>query len=425
MRWAVLAMLFFGFLINFADKSIVGFAAGPLMKELGLSYGQWGIIGSSFFWIFPLAAILVGALTDKIGAKKMISIMLLAWSILQFGGYVIAGFSTLLLYRFLLGFAEGGYAPAALNQLFSYFPPHMRARATTIFTTGSTVGAYAVAPLIVALIQIVGWRHTFAITGLFSLLLLVVWIIVIPKRSPKLQEVEEKPVASQKSKVTWSELYSVLLSRTCLLTLFATAGFFFLSTWMQIWMPLYFVKVVQISEMGMAYSTLMVGAISVMTAITMATISDRVFKKTQNLRAARVWVTGSGMMTSALIFGSLFFIHSAVWAVFAIGLAHGFSFIILTTSHIIMSHQLPERTSTLSGVIVAFQNIAAAISSIATGFIIEFAGKDNVIQGFNYSFLMVSSIILIISLLFTIFVYPDRNKNKINLADIGEASSVS
>lgn len=49
MRWFVLITLFFGFLINFADKSVVGIAAAPIMKELGLSYAQWGIIGSSFF----------------------------------------------------------------------------------------------------------------------------------------------------------------------------------------------------------------------------------------------------------------------------------------------------------------------------------------------------------------------------------------
>ncbi|MDR6998417.1 MFS transporter [Neobacillus niacini] len=425
MRWVVLAILFFGFLINFADKSVVGLAAGSVMKELNLTYAQWGIIGSSFFWIFPIAAIFVGAITDKIGSKKILSYMLLAWSVLQFGGYVIAGFSTLLLYRILLGFSEGGFAPASLRQLFAYFPPNMRARATTIFTTGATVGAYAVAPLVVALIHMTGWRHTFAIMGLCSLVLFVVWTIVVPKQSPKLQEVEKESVSTPKSKFTWSEFYPILLSRTCLLTLFATFGFFCLSSWMQIWMPIYFVKVAHISEMGMAYATLLIGASSVLVSITMATISDRVFKKTQNLRMARVWVTGIGMLIGALFIGSLCFIHSPVWSVIAIALGYGLSFLIMSTSHIIMSHQLPERTSTLSGVIVAFQNIAAMICPIVTGFMIEFAGKDNVTQGFNYSFLMISLIILIISILFTIFVYPDRKMETVNLVKMEEATSGS
>lgn len=407
MRWIVLGILFLGFLINFADKSVVGLASVPLMNELGLSYAQWGIIGSSFFWIFPIAAIVIGVLTDKFGSKKMITIMLLAWSVLQFGGYVIVGFSTLLLYRILLGLAEGGYAPASLRLLFSYFPTEMRARVTTIFTSGATIGAYAVAPIVVFLIQAFGWRHTFAIMGVASLVLLILWVFVVPKKSPTLyEEVVETP----KNKVTWAELYPVLFSRTCLFTLFATFGYFCLSSWMQVWMPLYFTQVVKLSHMNMAYSTLMIGGSSVFIAFLMAWISDKVFKKTKSIHRARVGVTGAGMLVGSLFFASLYFIHTPIWSVIAISLAYGLGYLILSTSHIIMSHQLPERTSTLSGIIVAFQNVAAAISPILTGFIIEMVGKDHIAQGFNYSFLMVAGIIFIVAILFIALVRPDRKK---------------
>ncbi|MDM5247899.1 MFS transporter [Lysinibacillus sp. G4S2] len=415
MRWIVLGILFLGFLINFADKSVVGLASVPIMDELGLSYAQWGIIGSSFFWIFPIAAIVIGALTDKFGSKKMITIMLLVWSVLQFGGYVIVGFSTLLLYRILLGMAEGGYAPASLRLLFSYFPTEMRARVTTIFTSGATIGAYAVAPIVVFLIQAFGWRHTFAMMGVASLVLLILWVFVVPKKSPTLYE-EVEVVETPKNKVTWAELYPVLLSRTCLFTLFATFGYFCLSSWMQIWMPLYFTQVVKLSEMNMAYSTLMIGGSSVFIAFLMAWISDKVFKKTKSIRRARVGVTGAGMLVGSVFFASLYFIHSPIWSVIAISLAYGLGYLILSTSHIIMSHQLPERTSTLSGIIVAFQNVAAAISPILTGFIIEMVGKDHLAQGFNYSFLMVAGIIFIVAILFIALVHPDRKK-----ADVQEA----
>lgn len=423
MRWFVLVILFLGFLINFADKSVVGLAAGPLMEELGLNYAQWGVIGSSFFWIFPVAAVFVGALTDKISPKKIIAFMLLAWSLLQFGGYIIGGFATLLLYRIFLGFAEGGYAPASLRQLFAYFPPAMRARVTTIFTAGSTVGAYGVAPLIVLLLQMVGWRHAFAIMGLFSLVLLVVWVTVVPKKTPELIELEEKSDSAPKRKVTWSELYPVLLSRTSIFTLFVAFGFFCLSSWMQIWMPLYFLKVFQVSEMGMSYATLTVGGTSLIVSLSMATISDRIFKNTQNIRAGRVKVTGIGMLLAGLFFGSLYFTQSLAWAIIGITLAYGFSYLIVSTSHIIMCNQLPERTSTISGTIVAFQNVAAALCSLATGFIIQSTGSDNVAQGFQYSFLVISSIMVVVAILFMIFVHPDRKEEKSKSVDMEEAVS--
>ncbi|WP_176527499.1 MFS transporter [Peribacillus butanolivorans] len=425
MRWVVLIILFFGFLINFADKSVVGLAAGSLMEDLSLSYAQWGIIGSSFFWIFPVAAVFVGVLTDKVSPKKIIAFMLLAWSLLQFGGYIIGGFATLLLYRIFLGLAEGGYAPASLRQLFAYFPPAMRALVTTIFISGSTVGAYAVAPLVVLLLQMVGWRHSFAIMGLVSLVLLVVWVTVVPKKTPELAELAVKSDFAPKRKVTWSELYPVLLSRTSIFTLFVTFGFFCLSSWMQIWMPLYFLKVIQVSEMGMAYATLTVGGTSLIVSLSMATISDRIFKNTQNVRAGRVKVTGIGMLLGGLFFGSLYFTQSLAWAIIGITLAYGFSYLIVSTSHIIMCNQLPERTSTISGTIVAFQNVAAALCSLVTGFIIQSTGSDNIVQGFQYSFLMISSIMVVVAILFIGFVHPDRKEKKVKLVDMEKAVSSS
>ncbi|MEO4053254.1 MFS transporter [Solibacillus sp. CAU 1738] len=425
MRWVVLIILFFGFLINFADKSVMGLAVGPLMEELNLSYAQWGLIGSSFFWIFPVAAVFIGFITDKISPKKIIAFMLLAWSFLQFGGYVIGGFATLLLYRVFLGFAEGGYAPASLRQLFAYFPPAMRARVTTIFTLGSTVGAYAVAPLVVLLLQLVGWRHSFAIMGLFSLVLLVIWIVVIPNKTPELEELEVKDDSAPKRKVPWSELYPVLLSRTSIFTLFMTFGFFCLSSWMQIWMPLYFLEVTKISQMGMAYATLTVGLTSMIVSLSMATISDRVFKKTQSLREGRVKVTGIGMLIAGLVFGSLYFTNSVVWAILGITLAYGFSFLILSTSHIIIGSQLPERTSTLSGVIVAFSNIAAALCAMAVGFIIQNVGVENSVQGFKYSFLMIAGIMVIVAVLFMALVHPEGKKKKAKLVNMEKAVSNS
>lgn len=425
MRWIVLIILFLGFLINFADKSVVGLAVGPIMEELNLSYSQWGLIGSSFFWIFPVAAVFIGFITDKVSPKKIIGFMLLAWSLLQFGGYLIGGFATLLLYRIFLGFAEGGYAPASLRQLFAYFPPAMRARVTTIFTLGSTVGAYAVAPLVVLLLQLVGWRHAFAIMGLFSLVLLVVWVVVIPKKTPELEELKVQDGSPPKRKVPWSELYPVLLSRTSIFTLFMTFGFFCLSSWMQIWMPLYFLEVIQISQMQMAYATLTVGLTSMIVSLSMATISDRVFKKTKSLREGRVKVTGVGMLIAGLVFGTLYFTTSVVWAILGITLAYGFSFLILSTSHLIIGSQLPERTSTLSGVIVAFSNVAAALCAMAVGFIIQSVGVENSSIGFKYSFLMISAIMVIVAVLFMVFVRPEGKKKKAELVNIEKAVSNS
>lgn len=55
MRWGILAFVFVAFIINFADKSIAGYAVVPIMKELHLNFTQWGLVSSSFFWLFAIA----------------------------------------------------------------------------------------------------------------------------------------------------------------------------------------------------------------------------------------------------------------------------------------------------------------------------------------------------------------------------------
>jgi hypothetical protein len=51
--------LFLYMLVNFADKAVVGLAAVPIMQELELTPKQFGLVGSSFFFLFSLSAILV------------------------------------------------------------------------------------------------------------------------------------------------------------------------------------------------------------------------------------------------------------------------------------------------------------------------------------------------------------------------------
>src|SRR3974377_325828 len=58
--WLMVALLFLFMLINFADKAVIGIAAVPIMQELQLSPRQFGLIGSSFFLLFSVSAIVTG-----------------------------------------------------------------------------------------------------------------------------------------------------------------------------------------------------------------------------------------------------------------------------------------------------------------------------------------------------------------------------
>src|SRR4051795_12180870 len=79
--WIVIGLLFLLTVISNADKAIIGFSSVSIIKELGLSPEQWGVVGSVFFLLYSLSAVLGGSLADKIGTKKVIAGMVAIWSI--------------------------------------------------------------------------------------------------------------------------------------------------------------------------------------------------------------------------------------------------------------------------------------------------------------------------------------------------------
>ncbi len=58
--WLIVALLFSFMLINFADKTVIGIAAVPIMQELKLSPSGFGLVGSSFYLLFALSAVVTG-----------------------------------------------------------------------------------------------------------------------------------------------------------------------------------------------------------------------------------------------------------------------------------------------------------------------------------------------------------------------------
>ena len=77
--WLIVALLLCFMLINFADKAIIGLAGVPIMKELGLTPKQFGFVGSSFFFLFSISAVVMGFVANRIKAKWLLFGMGVLW----------------------------------------------------------------------------------------------------------------------------------------------------------------------------------------------------------------------------------------------------------------------------------------------------------------------------------------------------------
>ncbi len=104
--WKITFLLFLFMLVNFADKIVVGLAGVPIMTELKLEPEQFGLLGSSFFFLFSIAAIIVGFIVNRIATRWVLLALALVWALAQFPMVGTVGFTTLLICRVILGAGE-------------------------------------------------------------------------------------------------------------------------------------------------------------------------------------------------------------------------------------------------------------------------------------------------------------------------------
>ncbi|MCM3168680.1 MFS transporter [Peribacillus frigoritolerans] len=412
MRWVVLILLFFGAVINFADKSIVGLAAVPIMKEFNLTYAEWGLVGSSYYWLYPVTGIFGAAWADRLGAKKVLGFIMLTWTVLQFGVLAITALPLLILYRILLGAFEGPYSPIAYSHADKWFPPKLKGFANSVVVGGGTGGAMIVAPILVSLITIFGWKVAFAALGAASLVWFFLFQFLTKENPVEVYENVQKKKKQKLEKIKVKDFLLLLASPTALFTTLAYFSTYILVVWFSVWLPIYLVEAVKMSPGQMGTSVAIIGVVSVCIYMGVSMASDHLFKKNQNWRSSRVFVVAGAMILGALFFSSIMVFQNPIWVIVAMCLAKGLTYAILPIGPTIMINEMQERGGLMTSILTSSGNLAGIVAPLLTGYIISLAG-GNQLLGYNLSILFMAILVLAFGILFAIFVKPaGKLKNK-------------
>ncbi|MEC0345707.1 MFS transporter [Peribacillus frigoritolerans] len=412
MRWVVLILLFFGAVINFADKSIVGLAAVPIMKEFNLTYAEWGLVGSSYYWLYPVTGIFGAAWADRLGAKKVLGFIMLTWTVLQFGVLAITALPLLILYRILLGAFEGPYSPIAYSHADKWFPPKLKGFANSVVVGGGTVGAMIVAPILVSLITIFGWKVAFAALGAASLVWFFLFQFLTKENQVEVYENVQKKKKQKLEKIKVKDFLLLLASPTAMFTTLAYFSTYILVVWFSVWLPIYLVEAVKMTPGQMGTSVAIIGVVSVCIYMGVSMASDHLFKKNQNWRSSRVFVVAGAMILGALFFSSIMIFQNPIWVIVAMCLAKGLTYAILPIGPTIMINEMQERGGLMTSILTSSGNLAGIIAPLLTGYIISLAG-GNQLLGYNLSILFMAILVLAFGILFAIFVKPaGKLKNK-------------
>ena len=175
--WGMTALLFLFMLINFADKVVVGLAAQPIMAELKLAPEQFGLIGSSFFFLFAVSAVVVGFITNRVQTRHTLLAMAIVWSIVQFPMLGTVSLEMLIACRIVLGAGEGPAGPTATHAIYKWFPDSLRGMPTAVIAQGSALGVIVAVPALNWIIVNYSWHWAFGALGIAGLVWTVLWSI--------------------------------------------------------------------------------------------------------------------------------------------------------------------------------------------------------------------------------------------------------
>jgi predicted MFS family arabinose efflux permease len=164
-------------LINFADKAVVGLCAKPMMDELNMTPEQFGLLGSAFFLLFPVSAVLVGFVTNRIQARHALLAMAVLWSLIQLPMLSAVTFEVLLASRIALGVAEGPAYPVAMHAVYKWFPDSRRGLPTAIVAQGSSIGVIVAVPILNWIIVDHSWHWAFGALGIAGLAWVILWAL--------------------------------------------------------------------------------------------------------------------------------------------------------------------------------------------------------------------------------------------------------
>ena len=95
----ILAMIVTFMVVNFADKSVLGLAAVPIMHDLHMSKTTYGLTASSFSLLFSLTGLIGGFVSTRMSSRMLLFGMAALWAVAQVPVLLVAAVPALIVSR--------------------------------------------------------------------------------------------------------------------------------------------------------------------------------------------------------------------------------------------------------------------------------------------------------------------------------------
>lgn len=182
-------------MLSYVQRVAISGAAVPIAHDLHLSKQQMGLVFGAFGLAYALFELPMGLLGDRLGVRRALSRIVLAWSAFTALTGAAWDVTSLVVIRFLFGAGEAGCFPNLTRMLSAWLPQRERVTAQALMWACTRWGGAATPPLTLLCVRRFGWRWAFVC---FAGLGLVWWVVFLtwfkddPAKHPAVNAAEQE-----------------------------------------------------------------------------------------------------------------------------------------------------------------------------------------------------------------------------------------
>jgi len=384
--WSIVAILCATATVGYMCRVNVSTAAPLLMKEFGLSQIEMGRIFSAFLLGYALFQIPSGALADRFGARRILSLIAWLWFIMTvlqtvvgwgpFQSTAAAALVGFMIFRFITGITASPTYPGSAQGVSKWILPQYQGRANGIVIASIGLGSAIAPPLVSNIMVKFGWRPALIASAIPALVIALIWLKV--KEPPHTNypatvkdESNLPETTGRRDGIKSPAFYLLTLSYT----LQGYVGYIFVS-----WFYLYLVQERHFGLLSGAWMSSLPWILSIVSIPLGGLISDRLAAG----RSGPVWgrriVPLTGMALSGILISIGAHTGNAVMAAISLAFATALILCVEGPFWAMMMRIAGNRSGTAGGIMNMGSNVGGLISPALTPVIASWIGWENALH---------------------------------------------
>lgn len=184
--WVIVFALFLMLSIVITARNSLGLMMPFWKEDLGWSYKFVATASALMMVTMAATAPVLGSIIDRFGSRVIYAVGMSVIGIV----YILCSFMTepwqlVVVFSLVGGVAFAAMAPSLVSTTIAHHFKERLGLATSMATSGSTGGQFAIMPLFALLITLLSWRNSFFIAGIVILVTALVVFLLIGKEPPR------------------------------------------------------------------------------------------------------------------------------------------------------------------------------------------------------------------------------------------------